>query len=106
MSTRAIEELAKRSQYILFSCKSGGCNGFEYVLEPCNPLVPGVEKQQIAPNVTLYTCNTSMLFLLGTKIDWSEDIMGSRFILRIQMHNRDADVARLFQQVRHILTSI
>lgn len=80
MSTRAIEELAKRSQYILFSCKSGGCNGFEYVLEPCNPLVPGVEKQQIAPNVTLYTCNTSMLFLLGTKIDWSEDIMGSRFI--------------------------
>ena len=27
----------------------------------------------------LYLCNKSLMFILGTKIDYIEDIMGSRF---------------------------
>tara|TARA_B110000971_G_C19980900_1_gene487290 strand:+ start:463 stop:792 length:330 start_codon:yes stop_codon:yes gene_type:complete len=80
VTKRAAEELIKRSQHILFSCKGGGCNGFEYVLEPCAPDVSKVEKQTESNGVNVYTCNMSMLHLLGTTIDWSEDIMGSRFV--------------------------
>ena len=30
-------------------------------------------------NKNLYLCNKSLMFILGTKIDYIEDIMGSRF---------------------------
>ena len=29
--------------------------------------------------IDLYLCNKSMMFLLGTEVDYIEDIMGSRF---------------------------
>lgn len=64
---------------ILFSCKSGGCNGFEYRLEPTTR-PPEAEAQSLSNGVTLFTCNHSMLYLLGTEIDWSDDIMGARFV--------------------------
>ena len=49
-------------------------------LLPCSPDVSKVEKQTEPNGVNVYTCNMSMLHLLGTTIDWSEDIMGSRFV--------------------------
>lgn len=79
VSKSAMKEMAKYTTKILFSCKSGGCNGLEYVLEPVNSKPSNVETQQLNNNITLYTCNLSMLHLLGTKIDWTQDIMGSRF---------------------------
>ena len=82
VTARAAIEMAKRSPRLLFSCKAGGCNGFEYVLEPC--ATPSNAEIQVIPVVplpiTLFTCNISMLHLLGTEIDWKEDTMGSRFI--------------------------
>ena len=79
VTARALTEMAKRSNQLLFSCKSGGCNGFEYVLEPVVEKPSNVETQ-VSKNVQLYTCNISMLHLLGTQIDWKEDMMGSRFV--------------------------
>ncbi len=79
VSERAIRELARRGSEMLFSCKSGGCNGFEYVLEATSA-PKDAEKQVLNESVTLWTCNRSMLYLLGTEIDWNEDIMGSRFV--------------------------
>ena len=78
VTTRAIAEMAKRSSKLMFSCKSGGCNGLEYVLETVVEKPLHVETQ-IFEGVKLYTCNLSMLHLLGTEIDWKEDTMGSRF---------------------------
>ena len=79
VTARAIQEMAKRSNKLLFSCKSGGCNGLEYVIKPVDEQPANVETQRLADNVTLYTCNISMLHLLGTEIGWAKDVMGSRF---------------------------
>lgn len=80
ITTRAADKLVQQSKHILFSCRGGGCNGFEYVLESCTPDIDKVEKQTEPNGVSVYTCNRSMLHLLGTTIDWTEDIMGSRFV--------------------------
>ena len=69
---------------ISFLLSHSGCNGFEYVLEPVDN-THDAEKQTLSTGVTLWTCNKSMLYLLGTEIDWKDDIMGSRFVFIIQM---------------------
>lgn len=79
MTKTAIRELAKRGPNVLFFCRSGGCNGFEYVLEPVTD-PKDAEKQGLSTVVNLWTCNASMFHLLGTEIDWKEDVMGSRFV--------------------------
>ena len=82
ITVRAAEELAKRGTNILFSVKGGGCNGFEYVLKPCGSAPDQSEKQTEFNGVTLHTCRLSIFHLLGTTIDWNDDIMGSRFVFR------------------------
>lgn len=79
VTARAAVEMANRSARLLFSCKAGGCNGFEYVLEPCTT-PEKADKQVVSSQVTLFTCHMSLLHLLGTEIDWKEDTMGSRFV--------------------------
>jgi len=84
VSARAAVRLSKlldkhQKNSILFSCQSGGCNGFEYKIEPMQ--TPKDAELQVLDNgVHLYTCNKSMLYLLGTEIDWSDDMMGARFV--------------------------
>ena len=64
---------------VLFYAKAGGCNGLEYVLEPCN--VPGKADFQIVDDKTaLWVCHKSMMHLLHTEVDWVEDTMGARFV--------------------------
>ena len=61
--------------------KGGGCNGFSYkfkILKEDKKLNKLDEMINIGSN-NLYLCNSSFMFLLGTKIDYIEDIMGSRF---------------------------
>jgi iron-sulfur cluster assembly accessory protein len=74
------EQLLKRSKNIFFYCKSGGCNGFEYVLSECDDKPTDTETQRLDSGLLLHVCNISMFHLLGTEIDWCEDIMGARFI--------------------------
>jgi len=74
------EQLLKRSKNIFFYCKSGGCNGFEYVLSECDTKPTDTETQKLDSGLLLHVCNISMFHLLGTEIDWCEDIMGARFI--------------------------
>ncbi len=64
---------------ILFYCKSGGCNGLEYVLKPIKDIPEKAEKQKLDNNTNLWVCNSSIFHLIDTKIDWVEDIMGNRF---------------------------
>ena len=65
---------------ILFYCKSGGCNGLEYVLKPIKDSPEKAEKQKLDNNTNLWVCNNAIFHLIDTEIDWVEDIMGSRFI--------------------------
>ncbi len=74
------------SKFILFSAKSGGCSGFGYNLEPINdePLkndeVIDFYDKDLNKTLKLNVCGRSLLYLFGTKIDWKEDFMGSRFV--------------------------
>lgn len=63
---------------ILFSIKSGGCNGFEYNFEPINTF--SNSNIVVEDDLKIEVCERSIFHLLGTKIDWDEDIMGRRFI--------------------------
>ena len=79
VTSKAISQLKKLANPdILFYCKSGGCNGLEYVLEPVkNP--EKADKQKLDTDTNLWVCHMSVLHLLDTKIDWLEDTMGNRF---------------------------
>ena len=77
-----INELIKNNgKSALLYLKGGGCNGFSYkfkVLEEDKKPHKLDEKIQVNMH-NLYLCNKSMMFLLGTEVDYVEDIMGSRF---------------------------
>ena len=87
VSSLAAREMLKRSKELFFYCKSGGCNGFEYVLEPCSEKPPKTETQTLEIGVLLHTCEQSLFHLLGTEVDWQEDVMGSRFIFHNPREN-------------------
>ena len=61
--------------------KGGGCNGFSYKFKILKEDKKPHKLDEIyeLDNNNLYLCNSSFMFLLGTKIDYIEDIMGSRF---------------------------
>ena len=69
---------------ILFSLDAGGCNGFRYKIEP---LIENKKKKEkeikmekcIIDGIEINVCNKSLLYVIGTEIDWKEDYMGSRF---------------------------
>ena len=70
-----------KSNSIFLYLKGGRCNGFSYKFK--------ILKEDAKPNkldelvkiddYNLYLCNKSFMWLLGTKIDFKEDLMGNRF---------------------------
>tara|TARA_B000000557_G_scaffold257792_1_gene251476 strand:- start:180 stop:506 length:327 start_codon:yes stop_codon:yes gene_type:complete len=61
--------------------KGGGCNGFSYkfkILKDESKINKFDEVLKI-DDKNLYLCNKSLMYLIGTKVDYIEDIMGSRF---------------------------
>jgi iron-sulfur cluster assembly accessory protein len=67
--------------------KGGGCNGFSYkfkILE--NDKKPNkLDEVYNLGKKNLYICNKSIMFIIGTEIDYIEDIMGSRFNFKNQL---------------------
>ena len=61
--------------------KGGGCNGFSYKFKILNEEKKPNKLDEILKidDYKLFLCNKSFMFLLGTNIDFKEDIMGSRF---------------------------
>ena len=61
--------------------KGGGCNGFSYKFKILDDdkKVNKLDEIMDVDGDKLILCNKSMLFLFGTKIDYIEDLMGSRF---------------------------
>ena len=83
LTASAIQQLkaivkSENSAGILFSVKSGGCNGFEYKFEGVKTFT-NHKNTLVEKGLTIEICDKSIFHLLGTKIDWSEDIMGKRF---------------------------
>lgn len=70
--------IKNNTKNILFYVKSGGCNGFEYKFKPTNK-IENEKNLYKKDKLNIEVCNKSLLYVLGTKIDWKNDIMGSYF---------------------------
>jgi len=84
VTARALVELTRltrthAARRILFSAKSGGCNGFQYSLEPMTELPEKLDEVVPMHGFDLVVDNKSMLHIMGTQIDWKDDFMGRRF---------------------------
>ena len=72
---------AKPGEHLKLSVKSGGCNGFNYDLK-----LTGEEPRkfddvvEINDNIKLHVCGSSLMYVLGTNIDWSETLLGQNFV--------------------------
>ena len=62
-----------------FYVKGGGCNGFNYKLEPTNDKPEKLDEVFHHDNIEIHVCGSSLMHILGTQIDWKEDIMGQGF---------------------------
>ena len=67
--------------YINFTVKSGGCSGFQYVLEPCAKELKDEDIYQEG-DLKIKVAKEDTFLLLGTEIDWEDDIMGQRFVFQ------------------------
>ena len=62
-----------------FQLKNGGCNGFEYQLIPqeTSKLSRDHFKKD---NLIINICDKSLLYVIGTEIDYNDSIMSKNFI--------------------------
>ena len=86
VTPRAVKKLLAVTQkyhvpYINFTVKSGGCSGFQYVLKPCDQPIQDEDIFQEG-ELTIKVSKEDTFLLLGTEIDWEDDIMGQRFIFQ------------------------
>ena len=62
--------------------QGGGCNGFNYkfdILEKNDKPHKLDETYKLDNGIPIYICHKSIMYVLGTEIDYLQDIMGSRF---------------------------
>jgi len=64
---------------IRFYVKGGGCNGFNYKLNPTNDEPHKLDEIVKVDSFEIHVCKNSLVHLIGTNIDWTEDIMGNGF---------------------------
>ena len=67
----------------LLYLKGGGCNGFNYVFSVLNEDKKPNKLDEIYNldnEHNLYICNKSLMYILGTHIDWKQDIMEQKFV--------------------------
>ena len=65
---------------LLFHVSGGGCNGLKYNIEPFNESPKNIDEiVPITESLNIIVDSQSIFYVIGTEIDWKEDIMGSRF---------------------------
>lgn len=78
---KLLEMIGGTNKSILLYVKAGGCNGFSYnfkILE--NNIKPHkLDTEYKINNYSIYLCGKSLMYLIGLKIDYKNDIMGSNF---------------------------
>lgn len=85
LSSRALLKLktvlkTENKSAVLFYLNSGGCNGFEYNFKPTNTGITKDHDLHVQDGLNIHICAKSTMYVLGTHIDWQEDIMGQGFI--------------------------
>jgi iron-sulfur cluster assembly protein len=84
ISPSAIKQLklikdSHQSSALKFYIKGGGCNGFNYQIEPTNEKADKLDEIVKVEDLEIHVCGKSLMYILGTEIDWNVDIMGSTF---------------------------
>ena len=84
LSTAACNRLSNickesKKRNILFHVQGGGCNGFNYVFKPTNEPPNKLDEVIQRPGYNLIICNTSIMHIMGTHVDWKKTIMGEAF---------------------------
>jgi len=84
ISARAASKIGKllgkaSTRTVLFYAEGGGCNGMRYKLEPVDVLDDRDEVVKLENGAKVAVCHKSLLFLVGTEIDWEEGFMGNTF---------------------------
>ena len=76
-----INLINKKGVAALLYLKGGGCNGFSYKFKILKDesKVNRLDELYKLDDKNLYLCNKSLMYIIGTKIDYKDDIMGSRF---------------------------
>ena len=72
--------LKHKTQFISFGIKSGGCSGFQYILEPCNRPSDKLDEVIDMKDYKIKIENDYIFKLINTEIDYHDNIMGNRFI--------------------------
>lgn len=67
-------------EFISFGIKSGGCSGFQYVIEPCDDKPNKIDEVIDMKEYKIKIGNECIFKLIGTEIDYTNDIMGHRFV--------------------------
>ena len=80
-ATKQLTKIAKENNAsnILFYVKGGGCNGFNYKFEPFDKTPNKYDIIVPYEDIKVVVCGKSMIYLMGTTIDWKNDIMGDSF---------------------------
>lgn len=66
---------------VLLYINGSGCNGFSYQFKILDKDKKPSKLDELVKidNINLYLCSKSLLYIMGTNIDYKEDMMGSRF---------------------------
>ena len=65
-------------KHILIGVTGGGCNGLKYSVSPESESFGAMDEKLIVDDLIVRVCGKSLLFLIGTEINWVTDAMGSR----------------------------
>ena len=78
ISTMITDNVGKAA---LLYVNGSGCNGFSFKFKILNEDKKPHKLDEIVQieDHNMYLCNKSLLYIMGTKVDYVEDIMGSRF---------------------------
>lgn len=79
---RQFQKILKKSnsKAIELSLKTGGCNGFEYKIEPTSKKLGKNQELHSENGVDIHICKGSLMHLIGTEISYNSDLMGESFI--------------------------
>lgn len=78
-AARMREILADKPGGVRLGVKGGGCAGFSYVLDMAEAPAPGDEVIE-DQGVRLFLDAPSLLYLIGTEIDFVREKFGARFV--------------------------
>ena len=63
--------------YVLLSVKGGGCNGLKYSVTTSSDELVKTDEYMSIDGVPVVICGQSIMYLIGTSIEWKTDTMGS-----------------------------